>query len=123
MLGSNYCWTKDLNEKEIYDIQECPLDPKGYFIINGIEKIILMQEQLCRNKILVEFDNKLNLLTSSCASSTLETKSKIHVLIKNDVVYLKSSSFKELVPLTIVLKALGVESDRKICDFFNPFFH
>ena len=34
---------------------------------------------------------------------------------------LKSSSFKELVPLTMVLKAMGVPNDRKICDLLNPF--
>lgn len=97
------------------------MDPQGYFIINGIEKIILMQEQLCRNKILVEVDSKLNLLTSSCASSTLETKSKIHVLIKGNTLLLKSSSFKELVPLALILKAMGVPNDRRICDLLNPF--
>lgn len=51
-----------------------------------------MQEQLCRNKIILETDNKENLV-STCASSTLETKSKIGILVKNNVIYLKSSSF------------------------------
>lgn len=78
---------------------------------------------MCRNKILVEVDNKMNLLTSSCASSTLETKSKIHVLIKNGVLFLKSSSFKELIPMSIVFKALGVSSDKGFCELINPFFN
>lgn len=68
-------------------------------------------------------DNKLNLLTSSCASSTLETKSKIHVLIKNGVVYLKSSSFKELIPMSIIFKALGIQSDKTFCELINPFYN
>jgi DNA-directed RNA polymerase beta subunit len=82
-----------------------------------------MQEQLCRNKILVEMDPKLEILTSSCASSTLETKSKIHILIKNNQLVLKSSSFKEMIPLTIILKAMGVPNDKSICDLLNPFFN
>lgn len=60
----------------------------------------------------MEIDPKLEILTSSCASSTLETKSKIHILVKNNTLVLKSSSFKELVPLTLVLKAMGVPNDR-----------
>lgn len=76
---------------------------------------------MCRNKILVEHDNKLNLLMSSCASSTLETKSKINIFIKNNVILLKSSSFRELMPLFIIFKAMGVESDREIVHLVNPF--
>lgn len=88
-----------------------------------MEKIILMQEQLCRNKILVEIDNKTGFLMSSCVSSTLETKSKINVLIKNNIVCLKSGSFKDLIPITIVFKAMGIESDKEIVDFLNPFLN
>jgi hypothetical protein len=29
---------------------ECPLDPGGYFIIRGTEKVILIQEQLSKNR-------------------------------------------------------------------------
>lgn len=42
MIGSDFCWTSSLQESEVIKLGECPLDPKGYFIINGIEKIILM---------------------------------------------------------------------------------
>lgn len=42
MLGSNYCWLNGMEEEEKYKIHECPNDPTGYFIINGIEKVVLM---------------------------------------------------------------------------------
>jgi DNA-directed RNA polymerase III subunit RPC2 len=35
---------------------ECPLDPGGYFVIRGTEKVILIQEQLSKNRIIVEMD-------------------------------------------------------------------
>ena len=32
----------------------------GYFIVNGTEKVILIQEQLSKNRIIVETDKKGN---------------------------------------------------------------
>lgn len=60
---------------------------------------------------------------SSCASSTLETKSKINIFLKNNVIYLKSSSFKELIPLFLIFKAMGIESDKEIVELINPFLN
>ncbi len=42
MLGSKYCWLSGMNDREKAGISECPNDPQGYFIIKGIEKVILM---------------------------------------------------------------------------------
>lgn len=60
---------------------------------------------------------------ASCVSSTLETKSKINVLMKNNIICLKSGSFKELIPIVIIFKAMGMESDKDIMDFLNPFLN
>ena len=32
-------------------MRECPYDPGGYFVIKGVEKVILMQEQLSKVRI------------------------------------------------------------------------
>ena len=80
-----------------------------------------MQEQLCRNKILVEEDPKTKLIMASCASSTLETKSKIAVVIKNNKLFLKTSSFTELIPLFLIFKAVGINNDKQIVNLINPF--
>ena len=37
---------------------ECPIDPGGYFVVKGVEKVILVQEQLSKNRIIVEADRK-----------------------------------------------------------------
>jgi len=39
-------------------LNECPLDPGGYFIVRGTEKVILIQEQLSKNRIIVDVDRK-----------------------------------------------------------------
>lgn len=59
MLRSDKCILSSANESEMGGLQECPLDPGGYFIVNGTEKVILVQEQLSKNRILVEKDLRM----------------------------------------------------------------
>ncbi len=42
------------NEEELARVGECPLDPGGYFIVRGTEKVILIQEQLSKNRIIID---------------------------------------------------------------------
>jgi DNA-directed RNA polymerase III subunit RPC2 len=49
MLKSNKCVLAAKNDREMAVMDECPLDPGGYFITRGQEKVILVQEQLNKN--------------------------------------------------------------------------
>ena len=42
MLGSTHCYLNGKSEKQLYDMKECPHDMKGYFIVKGTEKAILI---------------------------------------------------------------------------------
>lgn len=42
MLRSAYCLLSDLTDRDLHEVNECPLDPGGYFVINGSEKVRLM---------------------------------------------------------------------------------
>ena len=42
--------------KELARLGECPLDPGGYFVVKGTEKVVLIQEQLSNNRIIIEKD-------------------------------------------------------------------
>ena len=44
MLGASNCWLSNLNHEDLARIKECPYDPRGYFIVKGVEKVILIQE-------------------------------------------------------------------------------
>jgi len=81
MLGSSNCYLTGKSEKELADMQECPFDPKGYFVVKGVEKVILIQEQLSKNRIIIEFDSKLDSIVANVASSTHETKSRASVIV------------------------------------------
>lgn len=124
MLRSNRCLlstrTSDVIEsactanRHIRESQECFLDNGGYFIIQGIERVILIQEQLSKNRIMLEEGQKG--VYASVTSSSIEHKSKTSLVIKNDCFYAQSTSFNEDVPAVVLVKALGIVSDAEICE-------
>jgi len=65
MLRSSKCRLAGKNDKEMARMNECALDPGGYFIVNGTEKVILVQEQLSKNRVIVEADSKKGMVSAS----------------------------------------------------------
>lgn len=65
MLRSANCVLANKQEKAMGLLNECPLDPGGYFIVNGTEKVILVQEQLSKNRVIVETDSKKGVVQAS----------------------------------------------------------
>ncbi|TFK47216.1 beta and beta-prime subunits of DNA dependent RNA-polymerase [Heliocybe sulcata] len=115
MLRSNKCVLTGRNEAQMARMTECPLDPGGYFIVKGTEKVILVQEQLSKNRIIVETDPTKGVVQASCTSSTHGgLKSKTYVATKKGKIYLRHNSIHEDVPIVIALKALGIQSDKEI---------
>jgi DNA-directed RNA polymerase III subunit RPC2 len=95
MLRSNRCHLYNKSEAELAKLNECPLDPGGYFITRGTEKVILIQEQLSKNRMLVELDRS-GLMSCHVTSSTHATKTKTIVCEKNGKYYLKHNSLSEV---------------------------
>ncbi|KAJ3174991.1 DNA-directed RNA polymerase III core subunit ret1 [Geranomyces variabilis] len=116
MLRSSRCCLTGKSPADMVKAGECPLDPGGYFIIRGTEKVILIQEQLSKNRIIVETD-RLGLINASVTSSTHEKKSKTNICYgKAGRVTMKHNSFTADVPVVVVMKAMGIESDREIAE-------
>jgi len=113
MLRSAKCVLSAKSAQELAAMRECLYDPGGYFVVKGTEKVILIQEQLSKNRIIVEHDKKGQIM-ASVTSSTHERKSKTNVVTKNGRIYVHHSTFTEDVPLFIVFKAMGVLSDQEI---------
>ncbi|KAI7933277.1 hypothetical protein MJO28_017749 [Puccinia striiformis f. sp. tritici] len=114
MLRSNKCVLTGKTDHELAKMTECPLDPGGYFVVKGTEKVILVQEQLSKNRILIETDSRKGTIMASVTSSTHERKSKTYVVTKNSKIYLKHNSIQEEIPIAIALKAYGITSDREV---------
>lgn len=115
MLRSQRCNLYGKSEAELAKMNECPLDPGGYFITRGTEKVILIQEQLAKNRMLVELDRNglmtchvtryfslpfisfhLNPKYPLSLSSTHATKTKTIITEKNGKFYLKHNSLSDV---------------------------
>ncbi|CAJ0649302.1 14408_t:CDS:2 [Entrophospora sp. SA101] len=122
MLRSSKCVLTGKTEAQLAKMYECPLDPGGYFIVKGTEKVILIQEQLSKNRIIVEGDKK-GLVQAYVTSSTHERKSKTYIVAKNDLkndkITLKHNSISEEIPIVIVMKAMGIQSDKEIAQLIS----
>ncbi|CAL1540930.1 unnamed protein product [Lymnaea stagnalis] len=113
MLRSSNCILTGKTAAEMAHLNECPMDPGGYFIVRGAEKVILIQEQLSKNRMIVDKDSKGN-IECSVTSSTHERKSKTYVYQKKGNFYLKHNIFSEDIPVAIAFKAMGVACDQDI---------
>jgi DNA-directed RNA polymerase III subunit RPC2 len=72
-----------------------------------------MQEQLSKNRVILEEESSGN-VSASITSSTHERKSKCYLFAKHGRVYMKSNTLGEDIPIAIIFKAMGVESDLEM---------
>ena len=108
---------------------ECPYDAGGYFIINGSEKTVLGQERAAENRVLCYNVSKNNNKWRYVAEIKSIPDSKcISPKQINMMVVTKQNGFghplviqiprmKQPIPLFIIFRALGVLSDREICEY------
>eukprot|EP00164_Ancoracysta_twista_P013168 GFYU01020938.1.p1 GENE.GFYU01020938.1~~GFYU01020938.1.p1 ORF type:complete len:248 (+),score=42.83 GFYU01020938.1:94-837(+) len=104
MLKSCKCiLTRATTDEELARMGECPIDPGGYFVVKGVEKVILIQEQPSKNRIIIETDGKGG-IGASVTSSTHERKSRTNVLVKHGHFYLKHNSLAEDLPVVVLME-------------------
>jgi len=119
MLRSSKCVLSGKSDAELEAMKECPHDPGGYFVVKGVEKVVLMQEQLSKNRCIIELDTKGH-VSAAITSSTHERKSRCSIVVKPAAhgrrVYLRHNTLGDDVPVVIVLKAMGMESDQEIVE-------
>ncbi len=108
---------------------ECPHDAGGYFIINGSEKTVLGQERAAENKVFCYNVSKNNNKWMWVAEiKSIPDHKCISPKQINMMVVTKENGFghplviqipriKQPVPLFIVFRALGVLSDKDICEY------
>lgn len=113
MLRSSNCILAGKTPQELAKLNECPIDPGGYFVVRGVEKVILIQEQLSKNRMIVDIDRR-GAIGCSVTSSTHERKSRTNLIMKRSKYLLKHNSFTDNIPVVVVFKAMGVIADQEI---------
>ncbi|GAM83673.1 hypothetical protein ANO11243_016610 [Dothideomycetidae sp. 11243] len=112
MLRSANCVLTGRPNSDMGLLNECAIDPGGYFIVRGQEKVILIQEQLSKNRVIVE--SFKGIIQASVTSHTANVKTKTYVLLKKGQLVLKHNSLNEDIPVVIVLRAMGMQSDQEL---------
>lgn len=141
MLRSTYCLLSNLTDRDLTELNECPLDPGGYFIINGSEKVLIAQEKMATNTVYVFSmkDGKFAYKTEirSCLEHSSRPTSTLWVnMMARGGQSIKKSAIgqriiailpyiKQEIPIMIVFRALGFVADRDILehiiyDFDDP---
>ena len=127
MLKSNICELTKYPHLNHTITEECKHDPGGYFIINGSEKTVIGQERAAENKVYCFNVSKGN----NKWSWTAEVKSipgdkcispkQISMMISSrnygfgHRIYIQVPRLKNPIPIVVLFRALGVNSDKEIC--------
>ena len=117
MLKSCRCPLQELNSLELINRGEDPLDPGGYFIINGTERVLVTQEDLAPNRILAEEASKSSSATHQAKVFSTKNGFRAPVTIerkKDGNLRVSFPSVPGKIPLAILMRALGLKSDREI---------
>jgi DNA-directed RNA polymerase II subunit RPB2 len=127
MLKSNICVLNQYKHNSHALTGECRLDPGGYFIINGSEKTCLGQERAAENQVYCFNISKNNTKwiwlaeIKSVPDWKCISPKQISLMISSknngfgNSLYLQIPRVKQPIPLFIIFRALGIITDKDIC--------
>ena len=138
MVKSKLCILNGLDDSRLNELGECPYDKGGYFIIKGKEKIVLSQEKKINNILYTNYQNDDIIPLQSVLTSVSKEgfqSSRTNAISFNRVILnyepanedlseinkhyvyritTRILGFDIVVPLFILFRALGIESDKDI---------
>jgi DNA-directed RNA polymerase II subunit RPB2 len=127
MLQSDLCILSGLTNEIRFNMGECRNDYGGYFIINGKEKLIVPQEKFAdnmlyiRDKVEDKYSHSAEIRSVSDDASKPKRKLAIKIVsptpsLKNGQIVVAIPNVRKPIPLFIVMRALGIESDKEIME-------
>ena len=127
MLMSDLCILKGLSKEMRFELGECKNEYGGYFIIDGKEKCVISQEKFADNMLYIR-DSVNDIYSHSAdirsvsedASKPIRTLS-IRIVSpnsksSNNHIVVNVPNVRKPVPLFILMRALGLETDKEIIE-------
>ncbi len=112
IVKSKACNLHSLNKEELEKDYNDPLDPGGYFIINGNERVMVMTEDLAENQPFIERGKGKLMLRFFSKRGAYRIPVSI-TEANTGILEVSFSKFRN-VPALLVIKALGMVKDAEI---------
>ncbi|MCK4581776.1 DNA-directed RNA polymerase subunit B'', partial [Candidatus Bathyarchaeota archaeon] len=122
MVKSNLCLLSRHTEDQLVKLGEDPKEVGGYFIVNGSERVIVSLEDLAPNRVLVEVDNRgaKPVYKGKVFSTTVGFRARIEMSLKSKgEMVVTIPGVPVPVPLVVLMRALGVETDRNVAEMVS----
>jgi DNA-directed RNA polymerase subunit B len=117
MVKSAACTTNGMSRDELKDNFMDPLDPGGYFMINGNERVIVMSEDLAPNQPFIEEGRQGLTLRIFSQRGSYRIPTTISE-IKEGILELTFSRLRN-IPAIVLLKSLGIVKEADIAKHIN----
>ena len=127
MLQSKMCVLGGMPRDARFAMGECRNDPGGYFIVDGNEKVVMPQETRASNMVYVRdvhddvYTFTVEVRSESEHASKMARKTLVGIVtdvpsMKRGQIVVSIPNVRYPIPLFIVMRALGVVSDRAIIE-------
>ena len=116
MVKSKGCILYNFNKEELINHGEDPNDPGGYFIVNGSERVLIGREEITPNKMVASINKKGTSTEYNVSIDVIKDgfKMKHTFSMKDDFILAHLRNVATPIPITVLLKALGMKSDKDI---------
>lgn len=117
MIKSNICNLVEIDDEEMVKYGEDPLDPGGYFIVNGTERVVMTLEDLAPNKILTEFGERYGDTIEVAKVFSQRRGYRALVVVERGRKSLLEISFPSIsgrINFITLLRSLGIETDEDV---------
>ncbi len=117
LVNSCLCMTR---QHPTRDLGECKVDPGGYFIVNGGEKVLVTVERPADNHIMVYPNNKhpsvdiKSIPSGKCVRPRPFQLKIVRGALGNDVLRCFIPQVRQNIPIWTLMRALGGVSDQEI---------
>lgn len=117
MLNSKICNLAGMSPEEMIRFGEDPMDPGGYFIVNGTERVIMTLEDLAPNKILVEYNKRYDEFIEVAKVFSQRQGYRSLVIVergRRSILEVSFPSISGRLNFVTLIRALGLETDMDI---------
>jgi len=145
MLHSQFCILHNKPKEFLREVGECPYDHGGYFIIDGAEKVLITRQEQAFNTLYItpQTDPKISVYASiECLSAKTRQVKRVsfalmrHIepiqggfgaagskVLKQSAIRVSLPFVRKSVPLFVIFRALGFQSDEEILHLIFPDFN